>query len=183
MSIVCNISSLISTDSCADVEGGVSHIYVAPLAEITDGTVAAGEITALVTESVGPNTFVKMVPDDDDSARYDQTGERNGQVLRISQELFLKYGGLGLANTNWANTLSKCCALVVIVCYNSGDRVLQGMDFLNDTLVKSKTAARFTPSSLSDTGENEARIEGTITSVGRHLSLNVALDDAAIEAL
>ena len=181
MSIVCNISSLISTDSCTDVEGGVSHIYVAPLSEVSAGIVVNNEVTDFTMAT--PSQWIKMQPDDDDTARYDQTGERNGQVLRISQELFIKYGGLGLVNVNWANTLSKCCALAVIVCYNSGDRVLQGMDFLNDSLVKSKTAARFTPSSLSDTGENEGRIEGTITSIGRHLSLNVALDDDAIELL
>lgn len=181
MSFECTLIDFNADETCSVAEGGISHVYVTEYANVTSATLTADVISNFVMASAG--TFKKFTPDDDDTAKYDQVGTREGKKHTLAQETFLKWEGVNATHATFVNGLTPCCALVLIVVYNNGTRFVQGLDKVGTATVKSKTAARATVSVLSGTGAESDRTEITISSVGRHASLATTLTDAAIEAL
>lgn len=168
--------------SCGTSDGGILQSYFVDFADVTSMTFAAdGSITAIVLGAAAD--FTRFVYDDDDTAFYNQTGERTGKKHTYNQQAFMKFEGITIAKVAAAEAFKECCNLVGIHVLNSGVNMLQGAeDDGTGTVKRTKTSAKGTINILSDTGDNTDRIEITVDSVAKKAHV-VDLTTAAIEAL
>jgi hypothetical protein len=171
--MACGITSIDQTSlsDCGSL-GGIFESYGLDCADFTSATVSGGEITGLtVTEE-----FTKLVYDDDDTAFYNQEADRTGNRISFNQTAFFKFEKLTKEKIAAANSAAECCCTIWIHRLNSGIDLLQGLDEddAGTGVLYAKTKAKVTPSVLSDTGDNADRLEYSIESVGRKLSLPIA---------
>lgn len=176
------------TSSCVNANGGAEYAYAVSKEYITAITVTAGVITGFTMST--PNKWEKLVPNKNQTCRYDQTGERPNEFstkLRYNCEGFAYFAGHSDAVKQVGDAYAACCQMVVIWVLNTGERVVQGIEIdaaATGGFTGSKEAdCRCTPSLLSDTAANEARLELLFQSANRVLSPYTDLTDAAIEAL
>lgn len=161
--------------SCGGV-GGLAYSYAIPCTDFTSVTIGddgSGNdlITAITLAST--KSFVKIVPDDDKTAFYNQEGSRDGKKLTITQSSFMKFNTLTAAKINASNDAAECCCAVFIHVLNSGIRLMQGIDKTSTGFELSLVSPLVTPNILSDTAENEERVEWNIESEGRLYSIPV----------
>lgn len=171
----------ISPGDCNDCIGGIKR------AGIIDGgfidydaiTVDAnGRVTLMAVILAGAGKAVEWIPDDDETARFDATGERTGKKYRANQEGFFKFDCLNVDSVRAAELAKSACSLVVVYEYNNGAQAVQGIDIVPDgegfKAQPSITVARANPSALSDTSANTDRVEILINSVSRNVLTMIA---------
>lgn len=189
---MCNLIGVI-TSVCASAQGGVSHFYAAPAAAITAVTVGTGANAGIVTGITvtgGPGVFKRFAPTKNQTAFFNQTGERPNEFSGthiIRQELFAQFSGIDKTRIDAMEALKDCCQLVAIVVTNTGTRLIMGLE-LDSTatggfVLSRESSCRATTSILTDTSANEARAELRLTSATIKFSPTTNMTDAAIEAL
>lgn len=164
----------ITQGECGECVGGISDV-----AAIDCGYVDIDAVTIDANRRITsvpfttPDKVVELRFDDDDTARHDSVGERNGNIHRNNQETFMKFGCMDNDKILAADEMKRACCLVLAIRYNDGMEVIQGIDAVADGVNWkarfSKTKAKATVSALSGTGAEEDRIEITVASVSRNL--------------
>lgn len=186
----CGLVNLSSTDTCAVASGGLEMSAIIGCSDVaTSGGFtlnSSGQITAITL--VSAKLFAKMEFDDDNSAYFNQEGVRTNKKFEVSQKAFFKFGGTDATKDTFIRALSECCCLYVIHFYNNGLMRLQGLD-VHETAVAgtwesmdSKMKAVANIKDMSDTGENEDRIEVEINSTGRNFAPIIAASRATVLA-
>lgn len=178
----------LDTSLCVNANGGAEYAYAVSKEYIDSITVASGIITGITMGT--PSKWVKLVPNKNQTAKYDQTGERPNEFstkLQYNCEGFMYFAGSSDAIKQVGDAIAACCQLVIIWVLNTGERVIQGLEIdaaATGGFTGSKEGdCRCTPKMLSDTAANEARLELTFNSKNRVISPFTSLTDAAIEAL
>lgn len=171
--------------NCAS-DGGIYETQFVDCAEITDVTIdnSTRVLTGFTMAQTGQ--WAKLTFDSDDTAFYNENSERNNLKLTITQEAFMKFAQVTAAKINAAQDASQLCCVVAIHRTNSGINRVQGIqyDVDADTWKLSKTKCTVTPNILTDTGDNEDRVEYTFSSVSSgKFSITTDLTSAAITAL
>ena len=179
------MSEIVSIDANSDCSqtGGVEKAYAVPFSEVTAVTVTSGVITGFTMAQVGQ--WGKLVFDDDNNvAFYHESAEQQGNQTVFTGEGLMKFSGITQAKITAANKAKDCCGLVIVWVHYDGTRRVQGIDVAPDnSWTFSTNKARILPNVLSDTSENESRVEYNTTHRGKYASPTTDLDDAAIEAL
>lgn len=183
--MACAIVAIGSAGECPDADGGILYSYVCKKADITAVTATANVITTFTMASTG--LWFKWEYANDNTALFNQVGTRAGNRRSYEQTGFLKFPGFTEAQVLAADNAADCCALVAIHILTNGKRVVQGIE-LDAAATGGFTGTkilntRVTPSQLSDTSENEARLEMTINGTSKRMAPFTDLTDAEIEAL
>lgn len=185
--MACTLVAL-DTSTCVNANGGAEYAYVTDITNITSITVTTGQISAFTMS--GTDLWTKLVPNKNQTARYDQTGNRPNEFstkIDYACEGFMYFAGNSNALKLVADPLAACCRLVIIWVLNTGALVVQGLEIdagATGGFTGSKEGdCRCTPNMLSDTSANEARLELTFNSRNRVTSPYTTLTPTAIEAL
>ncbi len=132
--------------------------------------------------------WTEFIYDDDDSAFFNQTGERPTDFqFNANQETFIKFSGLTKEKVAEANVLKDiCCGVAAHEHLNNCLTSFQGIEPRDascnnsSTFKFTKKRLKFTPSALTDTGANCDRLEITLNSTGTCLSVpqsGITVDD------
>jgi len=183
----CGFTALNSTVGCPDNEGGAQYAWAAKLEDITAVTDTAGQISNFTMASVG--LWKRLDFDKDSTSFFNQTGERINETgpLRYNAEGLMKFGGHSQAYKAWADDAGDCCKIVIIWVLTNGNRVIQGIEIDaaatgGFTGTKSRDT-KGTPSMLSGTSDEEARLEMSIGGRNKQLAPFTTLTDTALAAL
>jgi hypothetical protein len=167
---------------CSNIDGGIVVSYALDFVDLLTVTFGANDEVTAITIDPAVN-FAKFTYDDDDSAFYNQTGEREGKKHTFTQEAFLKFTApFEAVKTKSLNDLKDICNLVWVHYLTTGDAWFQGFEKFGSTFRKSKQSAKATVSHISGTGAETSRTEVSINSVARETHLTT-LTTADIEAL
>lgn len=176
----------LNTGTCISANGGAEYAYACSFDNITAATVAGGLITALTLT----DALVKLVPNKNQTCRFDETGERPNEFstkFQYNQEGFAYFAGKDNSLKLVADAYSQCCQLVIFWVLNTGAIAVQGVEIDAGTtlgLSSSKEGdCRCTPSLLSDTSANEARLELLFNSKSRLAAPYTDLTPTELEAL
>lgn len=179
---MCNLVDLSAAAECATSDGGIFETWIVDGTQITDVVFDVnGQITNFVMATTGQWQLYEY--DDDDSASYNQNGERANKKITVTQASFFKFAGVTATKIEFANGIKDCCKLVLIHRFNSGVALVQGVEQYNASWRFTKQKAKATPNVLSDTGAGEDRIEINANSVGAEYSANCTLTNTEIAAL
>lgn len=182
--MACTLVGVNSMADCSPNYGGIVKSFACKLADITSVTIASGVITNLTMASTG--LFEEYVYDGDGTANYNQTGAINNNRFTNEQVAFMKFKGITAAYVAAANNAVQCCDVVFIHVLANGTRLVQGIEALTTTGAPSPTFVRSTriiPTINTDTTQNEARMEFSISGAANTFSLTTSLTDSAILAL
>lgn len=177
---------LISLDgrACEGSQGGIYVSYALKFSDLDTVTFDAdGNITAITT--LGGALFAKYEYVKDDTAYYNQTGERNNLVHSYNQESFFKFPSITVENQNYVDSIDGCCDLFLVHFLNNGVALAQGIEYdkINDVWKDPRNSTKPTISVMSDTGENESRVESMFTSIAHRRSPIVVLTTEEMDAL
>lgn len=166
--------------ACDPIDGGIVVSYAWEYSDVSAAVFGAnGEITG-ITVAVAAGKFTY---DDDDSAFYNQVGERDGRKHTFTQEAFMKFSGFEAVKVGSLNALADLCNMVWIHFLSTGESWIQGLeDDGTGTRRRSKQAARATVSHNTNTGDGVAASEVTVTSVANSAHMTT-LTTTAVEAL
>ncbi len=182
--MACTLTGINSSTDCVINYGGIVKSYATKLSNITSVTVASGIITNFTMASTG--LWEEYVYDNDNTANYNQTGTVNNNRFSNEQVAFIKFGGISAAYVSAANNAKDCCDVVFIHILANDVRLVQGIELLAATGAPARTTNRRTriiPNIVTDTTENESRLEFNITGNANSFSMVTDLTDAEIEAL
>lgn len=163
--------------NCEPAVSGLLYSYYAKFSDITSFTVTTNAITAIVMVTTG--SWKKWSPTRDSSAYFNATGEATTKSsFQFKQAAYMKMAGIGMAAVKAANAMIPCCDLVGIHFLVDGTVLLSGVEFnsAGTGIVQSKESARFVPSILSGSGDEESKVEFLVNSVGK----NQAVADPSI---
>lgn len=173
-------------ESCASPDGGMKQSYALDLPDLGSVTYDATntlEIDGIVISTTSV-TFAKFVYDDDDSAFFNQEGERENKKHNYNQQSSMKFAGLTYSKIAAAEGIKDSCAMFWLHVLNSGIILPQGIekDAGSNGFIRPKQTAKATVSINSDTGDNEENITIVVDSVVK-TALTCSLTTTAIEAL
>ena len=177
----------IDSSVCAVSDGGIRVSYIAPLSSVTSLTVASNEVSAFTMAGTG--AWMKFVYDtDDDTAYYNQVGERTNKKHTYVQTAFLKFAGIDTTKRIAIDALVGCCeGLVAVHFLNNGETLVQGIDVTAATPFwkTPKKVARVTASIMTGTGAEEDRIEISLISTSNQSSPfgSAAITETYMESL
>jgi len=176
----------IDSSECAVSDGGIRVSYIAPLSSVTSVTVTSNEVSAFTMGGTGE--WMKFVYDtDDDTAYYNQVGERTNKKHPYVQTAFLKFAGIDTTKRIAIDALVGCCGLVAVHFLNNGETLIQGIDITAATPFwkTPKKVARATASIMTGTGAEEARIEVSLISTSNQSSVfgAAAITETYMESL
>lgn len=181
----CDLVPINSGGSCVDAQGGIQYSYVVSKEYITAVTATLNVITNFTMST--PGKWERLDYDTDGTAFFNQTGARTGRRLVYNQASFLKFAGLDEDYAAAAKLFGECCNLVFIHVLTNGNRVIQGIEqdaAATGLFTGTKVGdTRATPNLISDTSENEARLEFNVEGIAKSPAPFTDLLDAAIEAL
>lgn len=181
-----DLTELNSEEVC-DVDGGLSHSYVAPLKYLASITESGAIISAMTMSAAGE--FVRYTYDSDGTSQYNQVSTRTttGRGYTTEQTASFKFSGLKAAYVAAVNAAQMKCPVIAIHCGNNGTRHVQGIEkdaSATGGFVKSKVReALIIPSADTGTANDSSNLSMQITSTSRTISLTTSLSDTAIEAL
>ncbi len=183
----CTLTGITAND-CAVAKGGIEKIWVVAADSLTSVTVTSGQITNLTL--AGTATLTQFVPTKNQTAYFNQTGERPNEFSvahQFAQELFASFSGLSDSAITAAKQLKDCCRMVAIVKTGTGVKLAIGIE-LDTTatggFVTSRDAdCRATVNIFTDTSANDARVEVFIRARSTDPSPIVNMTDAALDAL
>lgn len=181
--MACALADMLGSD-CPAVDGGIYVAFAIEGANISDITISSGVITGITLAS--SEVFYRFEFDRDNTGYYNQTGQRS--TLRnhtYQQEAFMKFAGVSATRVASAHGTVDCCNLVWIYFLNNGQiGYVQGIEVIDDSTWRfSKQSARTLVNIMSDTDENEDRVEITVQSLANYPSSSTDLDIAAVDAL
>lgn len=185
--MACALVALNSNTGCPNNEGGIQYSWVAKLSDITAATVGSGIISNFTMSTTG--LWKRLDYDKNETSRFDQPGERTNDIgaLKYNSEAFLSFGGMSSAYKAWADDAADCCQLVFIHVLTSGNRVVQGLEIdasASGGFTGSKVRdTKITPSQMSGTAAEEARLEVLVRGRTKLLAPFTSLTDTAIAAL
>ena len=148
----------IDNSVCAISDGGIRVSYIAPLSAITSIVITDEEVSSF---SVSGN-FEKFIYDDDDTAYFNQVGERSNLKHTYTQTAFLKFAGISNEKRKAIEALTSCCeGLVAVHILNNGESLIQGIEATTATPFFRRTKKRLqtTVSIMTGTGAEEDRVE------------------------
>lgn len=181
----CDVVNLSTVTDCSGTEGGIIYSFYVSAEYISAATFTAGVLSNLTMTAVGK--IKRLDYNRDGVPYYNQTGQRNNKRLSYQQAAMMPFSGISKAGIDAASLAGSCCRLVFIHVLTSGLRVVQGME-VDTGAVGGFTGTKvrdtvLTPSILSDTSANEARMEFMVQGEARTPSFTTSLTDAAIAAL
>lgn len=182
--MACTLVGINSVTDCLPNQGGIVRSFATKLANITGVTIAAGIITNFTMSGVG--LWEEYVYDGDGTANFNQTGAVNNNRFSVEQVAFMKFKGITAAYIDAANNAKDCCDIVLIHVLANGTRLVQGIEALAATGAPERTQNRNTriiPNVNTDTTQNEARMEFTVSGNANSFTLTTSLTDVAIAAL
>lgn len=182
--MACTLVGINSVTDCTPNYGGITKSFGCKLSEITSVTMTANVITGFTMSGVG--LWEEYIYDADGTANFNQTGAINNNRFSNEQVAFMKFKGITAAYVAAANNAKDCCDVVFIHVLANGTRLVQGFEALAATGAPERTANRATrivPNINSDTTQNEARMEYTVSGNANSFTLTTDLSDAAILAL
>jgi hypothetical protein len=174
--MACTPTSLVAATNCDPSVGGLLYSYFAKFSDITSFTVTSGAITALVMSTTG--LWKAWKPTRDSTAYFNATGSApTKSSFQLDQVAFLKFAGISKESVKAANSMIPCCDLVGVHFLNDGSVLFQGIELnaAGTGIVQSKEAARFVPSILSGSGDDESKTEFLVNSKAK----NQAVGDPA----
>lgn len=159
-----------SQEDCVASDGGIKYSFINDTAAIEeDGvTAAAGVISDIDTTA----PWVAFEFDtDDDTAYYNQEGERTNNRHVYNQTAFMKFSGIDATKRAAAEAIKNCCALIAVHFLNNGKALVQGIELgTSPAWDVTKKKLKATINIMTDTGANEDRIEVTLISQSRQAS-------------
>lgn len=162
------------------------YSYFTKKANITAITKDVNDIITNFTMSA-TGLWEKLEYDVDGTANYNQAGTFANSRTSVEQTAFLKFGGISNDYIKAANGAKDCCDIVVIHILNNGLRMVQGIEpsasAVGGFLGTKNRQTRIVPTINTDTSQNAARMEYSITGNANSFSLTTDLTDAEIEAL
>lgn len=168
-------------ESCVASDGGIRYSFIIDTASID----AAGITSALnvVSAMTTTGTWTLFEYDtDDDTAYYNQEGERTNNRHVFNQTAFMKFAGIDSSKGDAAQKIVECCSLAAVHFMNNGKVLLQGIELLASPAWQvSKKKCKATVNIMTDTGANEDRIEVTLSSQSRQASPFVTMTRADFE--
>lgn len=179
----CGIIAL-EKGNCGAAYGGIDVSYAIDANDIEDIAFDTdGNITAFTL--AGGATFAKWQFSKDDSAYYNQESTRTGNLLSYAQTTFVKSPGITVENQNWVDSVVDCCEVVVVNFMSSGLGIVQGVEYDKDQDVWkiSRNSAKANPNILTDTGQNESRVELNVVSQANRRSPLTTLTIEDMDAL
>lgn len=182
--MACGLVGINSVTDCVPNFGGIVKSFAAKLADITGVTITSGVISNFTMASTG--LWEEYVYDADGTANYNQTGALNNNRFQNEQVAFMKFKGINAAYVDAANKAKDCCDVVFIHVLANGTRLVQGIEALAATGAPDRTfnrSTRIIPNINTDTTQNEARMEFTVSGNANSFSLTTSLTDSAINAL
>lgn len=183
--MACAVVAMTKSDACSATDGGIKESRIAKFSDITTVVFTAGDITNFVMTTTG--LWKKFQFDTvDDTAYFNQEGERTGNKHIYNQTAFLKFGGITLARVKSAESLKDCCELVAIHLMNNGLLVAQGLELVGtDEWSTTKKPLMATVNIMTGTGTEEDRIEISLISQSKQAAkvLPIAMTLADIDAL
>jgi hypothetical protein len=183
MPLVCVLTGLSQGQAqCTKTIGGVRATYAVDWLDVQSATVTAGILTAITLKA--SKFLVKIEGDDDNTSFYNQTGAREGNAYRNTQDAFLKFTGLSNAKVVAANHSKGVLKGLYFHVLNDGTIQTQGGELTADgaAMEPSFQGAKLNPSVKSNTGEGESALEYSIQSVAADL-VPTSMTVSALEAL
>lgn len=162
--MACTVVNM-DNSACPVVGGGILESAVAPCTAITDVVFGENGVVTAITYTAG--AFKKFKYDRDDTAYYNQEGDRPSQYLHLSnQNAFMKFAGIDPAKVDGARKLHHCCCVVAVHKMANGFTLIQGIELVPGSttewqFTKKDTVAKV--NIMTDTGSNEDRVEITLT--------------------
>ena len=161
-----------SAGDCVNSKGGITLSRVADYDDIATVVVDADGNVTDMTFVGGTTPFVDLTPDDNDQAYYNQEGSRDGNSHEFAQTSFFTFAGLSLTKREMGNNIKNCCALICVHRTSTGEILIQGIE--TDGATTSHTTsfrkAKATVNFLTDTADNNDRLEITIESTAIEMS-------------
>ncbi len=182
--MACALVGINSVADCLPNFGGIVKSFGVKLSDITGVTITSGVISNFTMASTG--LWEEYIYDADGTANYNQTGAINNNRFSNEQVAFLKFKGINAAYVAAANNAKDCCDVVFVHVLANGTRLVQGIEALAATGAPDRTfnrSTRIIPNINTDTTQNEARMEFTISGNSNSFSLTTSLTDSAILAL
>ena len=182
--MACGLVGINSVTDCSPNYGGIVRSFGVKLSDITSVTITSGVISNFTMASTG--LWEEYVYDGDGTANFNQTGAVANNRFSVEQVAFMKFKGITAAYVAAANQAKDCCDVVFVHVLANGTRLVQGIEALAATGAPERTANRNTriiPNLNTDTTQNEARMEYSITGNANSFTLTTSLSDAAILAL
>ena len=159
----------IDNSVCVASDGGIKVSYIAPISALTAITVAADEISGFTMGSVGAWQEFRY-DDQDDTAYFNQVGERSNNKHTYVQTAFMKFSGISTAKRLATDALVDCCeGLVAVHFMNTGETIIQGINVTAAApfFTSPKKRLLVTSSIMTGTGAEEDRIELSLISSSR----------------
>lgn len=162
--MACDLTDISNID-CPEVGGGILESRVTPCSNIEDVTFDAnGQVTNF---TLGSDPWSKFVFDKDDTAYYNQEGDRVTPRMHVyTQTSFMKFAGIDNTKVQGAKKLRKCCCVVAVHKLGNGKTIVQGVEQVpgggTTDWQFSKTETTAKVNIMSDTGANEDRVEITL---------------------
>lgn len=175
--MACSPVAYSAATNCEPSVAGLLYSYFCKYSDITSFTVTSNVISAIVMVTTG--SWKAWKPSRDSTAYFNATGEATTKnSFQFNQAAYLKFAGIGSAAVKAANAMINCCDLVGIHFLNDGTVLLSGVEFTSagTGIVQSKEAARFVPSILSGSGDEESKVEVLVNSKAK----NQAVADPSI---
>ena len=179
-----DLSQQATGGGCATT-GGLQYSYLVEAKYISAITVTADVITGITMTDVGK--WVRWDPDKDNTANFQETGNRSTNRRSYAQTAFYKFAGVNSAFKVAVNNIVQTCDVVAIHVYTNGTRVVQGLE------IDDAETSGFSLTKIQQTLLQTNQLSGTTNEDSRHeLSLvgeaNIPcaptdLTNAAIEAL
>ena len=182
--MACSLVNISAQTDCNANQGGIVKSFITSFENITSVTITSGVISNFTMASTG--LWVEYDYTKDASANFAQVGTLNGNRSTVEQTAFMKFGGLSAAYVAAANNAKDCCQLVAVHVLANGVRLVQGIESQSATGAPASSANRNTRiavSMLTDTSQNEARMEFTMAGNQNTFALTTSLSDSAILAL
>jgi hypothetical protein len=183
----CTLTSINQDNaSCGTSDGGIKQSYGIDLSTVDaltyDGS--NGSLVTGVTLSGVGEAFTLYVYDDDDSAFYNEEGERTGKKHVYNQQASMKFEGITAAKIQAAEQLKDCCAQFWFHVGNNGIIRIQGVEksAAASGFDRPKQTAKATVSINSLTGADADNITIVIDSQAK-VALVTDLTTTEIEAL
>ena len=175
--MACTLLELVQTD-CSGSDGGIFKSFLIDAAKVdASGITHVNQLVSSITTS--ENWVEFRFDTDNDTAYYNQEGERTNNKHVYNQTAFMQFSGIDETKRAAAEALKQCCAVVAVHFLNNGKVLIQGVELLTSPDWKiTKKAAKATINILTDTGNNEDRIEVTLISQSRQASPFTTMDES-----
>lgn len=175
----------LNRDLCVASCGGFSCIAIVDCSEIVEvifkeervGDRIKMKVAGFVMASVGAWNVYTV--DDDDSSSYNQNHTRTNRKNTIVQQSTFKFSGLEDELLCWSDEAKECCCMVAVIFSNNCVNFVQGIekDEKQEQGWKfSRKNAKAQINILTDTGDNEDRVEVVIESTASCFSSTTTED-------